>query len=200
VNGVVLETERLIIRPFVMDDLLVIHRILDEAFGDGGSADNPAAIAERRSWLQWSVLSAEWFAKMYQPPYGDRAMVLKGTNELIGTVGYVPCLMPFEQLPSLHTGKIATGYRTAEFGLFWAVDRPHRGNGYASEAARAMIQHAFEHLRLARILATTEYDNLASQAVMRKLGMRLERNPLPEPPWMQVVGILDNPAAAMIDL
>lgn len=38
----------------------------------------------------------------------------------------------------------------------------------------------------------TEYDNLASQAVMRKLGMRLERNPLLEPRWLQVVGILEN--------
>jgi hypothetical protein len=28
--------------------------------------------------------------------------------------------------------------------------------------------------------------------VMRKLGMRIERNPLPEPPWLQIVGVLDN--------
>jgi hypothetical protein len=27
---------------------------------------------------------------------------------------------------------------------------------------------------------------------MRKLGMRIEKNPYPEPPWLQVVGILDN--------
>ena len=29
---------------------------------------------------------------------------------------------------------------------------------------------------------------------MRKLGMRLERNPSPEPPWLQVVGVLENAA------
>ena len=53
-----------------------------------------------------------------------------------------------------------------------------------------MIEHAFAEFRLRRIIATTEYDNHASQAVMRRLGMRLERNPLPEPLWLQVVGIL----------
>jgi hypothetical protein len=29
--------------------------------------------------------------------------------------------------------------------------------------------------------------------VMQKLGMRIEHNPLPEPPWFQVGGVLDNP-------
>ena len=52
-----------------------------------------------------------------------------------------------------------------------------------------MIDYAFGELRLWRILATTQYDNLASQAVMRKLGMTVTRNPLPEPAWMQVVGV-----------
>jgi len=36
----------------------------------------------------------------------------------------------------------------------------------------------------------TEYDNLASQGVMRRLGMKLEKTPFPDPPWLQVVGIL----------
>ena len=28
--------------------------------------------------------------------------------------------------------------------------------------------------------------------VMRKLGMRIVKNPYPEPPWMQVVGVLEH--------
>ena len=55
-----------------------------------------------------------------------------------------------------------------------------------------MIKYAFQHLRLKRIIAMTEHSNLASQAVMRKLGMTLTRNNLPHPPWLQVVGILEN--------
>ncbi len=70
----------------------------------------------------------------------------------------------------------------------------HRGRGYATEAARALVDFAFGPMRLARIVATTEYDNGASQAVMRHLGMRMHENALDQPAWFQVVGILDNPA------
>ena len=45
---------------------------------------------------------------------------------------------------------------------------------------------------LQRIVATTTYDNTASIGVMRRLGMTIERNPLPEPIFMQVVGVLEN--------
>jgi RimJ/RimL family protein N-acetyltransferase len=55
-----------------------------------------------------------------------------------------------------------------------------------------MIAYGFEQLRLRRIVATTEHDNARSISVMRRLGMRLERNPRPEPAWFQTVGILDN--------
>jgi ribosomal-protein-alanine N-acetyltransferase len=44
-----------------------------------------------------------------------------------------------------------------------------------------------------RVVATTTYENAASVRVMRKLGMRVERNPFPDPPWLQVVGLLENP-------
>ena len=67
----------------------------------------------------------------------------------------------------------------------------HR-QGYAAEAVRAMIGYAVSTLKLERIVATTTYDNLASTGVMRKVGMRIERNPYPDPSWFQVAGILEN--------
>jgi hypothetical protein len=51
---------------------------------------------------------------------------------------------------------------------------------------------AFQKLRLKRIVATTTYANAASMGVMRKLGMRIESNLYPDPPWLQIVGILEN--------
>jgi RimJ/RimL family protein N-acetyltransferase len=188
-----IETSRLAIRPFLPADRPVIHRILDRAFDDGGKVDDPAALAERDGWLRWQIASYEWLAKLHQPPYGDRAIVLRATGELIGAVGYAPSLMPFEQLPSLSTGRVPPGIATPEFGLFWAIAPEHQGRGYATEAARGLVEYAFRVLRVLRLVATTEHDNLASQAVMRKLGMRIERNPFPDPQYLQVVGILDNP-------
>ena len=191
-NQSIIETTRLVIRPFIADDLRTIHRILDQTFGDGSKVDDAAALLERQSWLQWSILSQEWLPKMYQPPYGDRAIVLKSSDELIGSVGYVPLLGVFEQIPELRTSAEFSGYATTEVGLFWVIDLQHQRQGYATEAAQAMIDHAFKQLRLKRILATTEYSNTASQGVMRKLGMKITRNPLPEPEWLQVVGLLEN--------
>ncbi len=45
-----------------------------------------------------------------------------------------------------------------------------------------------------RILAFTDYTNLASQAVMRKAGMTITRNPHPEPPWLQIASFILNPS------
>ena len=187
-----LETERLIVRSLAAGDLQPIHRILDEAFDGGARAADPAALAERRSWLAWTVLAEEWLAKLHQPPYGERGVALKATGELIGAVGYVPCLNAFGQIPALRSAGPGGG-NTPEVGLFWATAPSYQGRGYATEAAQALIAYAFEELNLRRIVATTEYDNAASQGVMRRLGMQVLRNPLPEPPWLQVVGVLQNP-------
>jgi RimJ/RimL family protein N-acetyltransferase len=106
-------------------------------------------------------------------------------------VGLVPCVDVYGQLPGL--GGQANALATAEVGLLWLIDGAHQGHGYASEAAQTLIDYAFGDMRLQRLIATTEYDNQASQAVMRKLGMTIEHNPFPDPPWLQVVGILHNP-------
>jgi ribosomal-protein-alanine N-acetyltransferase len=187
-----IETHRLEIRSFVMDDLPVIHRILDQTFSDGNRVGDESALQERRSWMQWSILNQEWFSKLHQPPFGDRAVILKSTEELIGSVGYVPQLDVYDQIPELANPISPSGCATTELGLFWVIDPCHQRQGYASEAAQAMVEFAFKQLRLKRIIATTEYSNLASQGVMRKLGMQIARNPLSHPAWLQAVGILEN--------
>lgn len=190
-----LETERLLIRPFVMEDLADVYQLLDVDLveADLGS-DKRENLAERREWLAWSVLNYVQLAKLYQPPYGDRAVVLKSTGQLIGACGYVPCLMPFEQMPNFSYGEkpAGAGLTATEFGLFYAISPTHQRRGYASEAAQALIDYAFQELRLKRVIATTTYNNAGSMGVMRRLGMRVERNPLPEPFYLQVVGVVEN--------
>jgi ribosomal-protein-alanine N-acetyltransferase len=190
----VLETERLLIRPFAMDDLSDVHHLLDFELGDADlGADKMTSLAEREQWLRWAVANYGQLAKLRQPPYGDRAIVLRARDELVGACGYVPCLNPFEQLPGFAASEPASsGVRnTTEFGLFYAVSPSHQRKGYATEAAQALVDYAFLHLRLKRVIATTAYENDASVGVMRKLGMRIERNPLPHPPWLQVVGVIE---------
>ena len=106
----------------------------------------------------------------------------------------MPCLTAFEQLPSFGSAGAdpPARFNSTEFGLYYALSPAYHRQGYATEAAKAMIEYAFTHLNLKRIVATTTYDNAASMGVMRKVGMRIERNPYPDPPWLQVVGILEN--------
>jgi ribosomal-protein-alanine N-acetyltransferase len=180
-----LDTARLRIRAFVLADAQRYSRLLDEAFGPGayGSVD------EKRVVFEYQVAADAGMALLHQPPYGDRAIVLRDGGDIVGSVGFAPCLMPFGLLPSFET----THRFTSEIGLFWALFPEHQGRGYATEAAAALISYAFDELRLRRIVATTEHDNTRSIGVMRRLGMRLERNPQAEPHWFQTVGILDQP-------
>jgi RimJ/RimL family protein N-acetyltransferase len=180
----VLETERLRIRPFGASDL----RACDALFRSLGYG--PA----RREWLEWASRNAGELANQHQPPYGDRALLLKETDELVGSVGMVPAFGPFGLLPGFDVNPDSPEARRniPEFGLYWALAPEHRGNGYATEAARALIDFAFRTLNLRRIVAMTEHENATSIAVMRRLGMRVERSPHPEPVWFQTVGILEN--------
>lgn len=188
-----LETRRLRVRPLAMDDLPDVHQLLDVdlAEADFGS-EGAKALAEREAWLRWTVLNYDQLARLYQPPYGERAITRRDSGQLVGLVGFVQSLGPWEQLPGLAPGGPLPNQRfTPAFGMYWAVAPKFQNQGFATEAARVMLDYAFQQINLKRVVATTSYDNLASQAVMRRLGMRLERNPFPDPPWFQVVGFVE---------
>jgi len=186
-----LETERLVIRALRDDDLAAVLAVLDASGADAEAA------AER--YVRHAALNARVLRELRQPPIGDRAVVLRGTDTLIGLAGLTPAVGPFDQLRLIDEQPPqpqASTLHRIEIGLYYHVDVDLRGRGYATEAAQALAAFAFEGMRLARIVATTERDNLASQAVMRHLGMTRHENALADPAWFQMVGILDNPGRA----
>ncbi|MFI5050524.1 MAG: GNAT family N-acetyltransferase [Gaiellales bacterium] len=178
-----LTTERLSVRPLTSEDFPA-YRALEPDIPDD----------RQRATLAWRVASYRELGALLQPPYGERAIALGAGGALVGLCGLVPSFGPFgllESWPRDHDEERARRFLPA-VGMYWMLDPAHRGNGYATEAAAALIAYGFGEMRLQRIVATTEHANTASQAVMRRLGMRLDRNPEPEPPWFQVVGILDS--------
>jgi len=191
-----LETARLLIRLFTPDDLAAIHHVLDVELADAEvGTEGTQTLDARDRWLRWTILGYEQHAALYQPPYGERAIILKETGQVIGACGYVPCLDQFGRLPSLRTATDgdSAGLSTTEFGLFWAVSPRYQRQGYATEAAAALIDDAFTRFGLRRIIATTTYDNAASMRVMEKVGLRIDTNPAKDPPWLQVVGVMYHP-------
>lgn len=181
-----LETDRLVIRDFSMDDLNDVHRILDREI----YLERNLPIEARRGWLEWSITNYQELAGLNQPPYGERAVTLRDTGELIGITGYSPMFHPLSEMLN---GISSTAARwLPEMGLYYAFSPAQQGNGYATEAAQALIDYAFEYFHLKRIVANTEFANLASQRVMKKLGMTLHRNETGEPEWFEVLGVLEQ--------
>ena len=64
------------------------------------------------------------------------------------------------------------GAQTADIG--YELDPRHWGHGFATEAARAIVQFGFTELHLHRIWSWCIADNVGSARVLEKLGMRLE--------------------------
>lgn len=83
--------------------------------------------------------------------FGRWAVVLRETNEVMGWCG-------LKQNPDF----IDLGYR---------LIGKYRGNGYATEAAKASLDYGFEHLGMTEIIAKAKKENTASLNVMKKIGM-----------------------------
>jgi RimJ/RimL family protein N-acetyltransferase len=65
--------------------------------------------------------------------------------------------------------------RRGEGDLGYLLGRDAWGQGYATEACRALVAFGFDTLRLRRVYATCDVKNVASQRVMQRLGMLRER-------------------------
>ena len=84
------------------------------------------------------------------------ALLLKAEAKLIGHMVFHPWFAP----------------RTYEIG--WVLHPAYHRQGYASEAATALLRYGFETMQLHRIIATCQPENPASYGVMEKIGMRRE--------------------------
>lgn len=90
--------------------------------------------------------------------WGLWALDLVSRGEFIGFVGLWPAgFDPFRSS------------RLVEIG--WRLRADAWGHGYATEAAAAALDHAFETLDLAEVVSFTSAPNVRSRAVMRRLGM-----------------------------
>jgi RimJ/RimL family protein N-acetyltransferase len=65
-------------------------------------------------------------------------------------------------------------FATRIYEIGWIFHPHYHGQGYATEAATALLRHGFETLGVHRIIATCQPENVASWRVMEKLGMLRE--------------------------
>jgi RimJ/RimL family protein N-acetyltransferase len=138
------------LRAPVAEDLAALHAMRSREDVTRWLYFEPPTEAETRAWLERVIA--------WQPELGETLVVeLRATGELVGHVN----VMIGREQP-----------RQGEIGFMFHPD--HQGHGYATEAARALVAHGFEHYDLHRIYGRLEPRNEASARVLEKLGMRRE--------------------------
>lgn len=148
----VVETDRLILRPFLESDLdryLAIHTT-PEVRASLHIADD---FSRENAWAQMASHRGQWALR----GSGQWAVELKSTGELIGRAG--------THRPERHD------WPGLECG--WTFDPAHWGRGYATEAGRATVEWAFANHDDDRLVSVILPENTPSQMVATRLGFTL---------------------------
>lgn len=142
-------TERLTLRCFSVDDAEAIRLLAGNPNVSNSTLNIPhpyeAGMAE-----QWISTHQKSWAQKTELTY---AITMTQTGRLVGAIN----------LHEITEAKAELGY--------W-IGEPYWGNGYCTEAARALINFAFEQFDLKKIEAEHLTTNPGSGRVMQKLGMR----------------------------
>ncbi len=147
---IIAETERLLLRELVDEDLPGLCRVLQ---------DTEVTYAYERVFPEKEVRS--WLKRQFQcyamEGFGMWAVVLKETGEMIGHAGISMQVYGDEELPEI-------GYMFEK--AFW-----HQG--FATEAVIACRDYAFSVLGMNTVYSVIRADNMPSRAVARRNGMRI---------------------------
>ena len=139
--------------------------------------------------LYQDVTLLSYFSAKAGGPFGHYVLYPKGSDRWIGHCPLIPRLCTPEEATRFRPDQAPVPpYQTLEVEIGWALSIYHRGQGYATEAAQALIDYGFQTLNLARIVAFTERDNPASIRVMERLGMYIDQ----QPDTNLVIGCLEN--------
>ena len=147
-----LETERLVLRPFALADadayaLICADPEVMRWVRDGQPLTRAAA------WRSIATYLGHWQLR----GYGFWALEEKATGRLVGRAG----LWNPEGWPGIEVG--------------WLLARDVWGRGYATEAARAALDFAFDRLDAAHVVSVIHPENARSIRVAERLGERCER-------------------------
>ena len=157
-----IETERLLLRRPRLSDAAALHAAYGDPevmkfIGDGKTMTQ----AKTKAWIEKAL--ARWKAD------GFGHFVIEKDRKVIGRAGFL-VWDPDEW----KTGTLAELGDHAAIELGWMLAQEHWGNGYATEAALAILQFGFEPLKLHRIGASVLPDNISSIRVLEKLGFQRE--------------------------
>ena len=150
-----LVTERLVLRPLRVEDADAFYAMyVDPEVMRFMSGPFTGTVEQLRERLAVRIVEHN------RDGFGLMGTELRETGELIGRCG--------------HLRWTIEGREELEVG--YLLGRRHWGNGYATEAARALIDDGFARLGAHRIISLIHPQNVASQRVAEHNGLRYERD------------------------
>ncbi len=181
-----LETERLVLRPFTLEDTDAFHRVIDEDPKNAGTI----SLAQRREHIRAYVQN-----DMLNGAMGWWAVVLRADNSFIGRCGVDSYVADFVRIdePTLRGP-----FNPVEVELAYHIKADLRRQGFAYEACCALVEYTFCETKLPRLVSVTSASNIPSQRLMRKLGFRLYENQHPHFSD-EIVGVLENDRLAVTE-
>lgn len=147
-----LETQRLILRPFALSDSARVQELAGDRriYATTQNVPHPYEDGMAEAWI---ASQASTFANQRGV---DLAITLKVSGDLIGAIGLVA----------------TPRHQRAELG-YW-IGHAYWGQGYCTEAAKAIIHYGFSVLHYHKITSCHIESNPASGRVMEKSGMQRE--------------------------
>ncbi|MET3944334.1 GNAT family N-acetyltransferase [Corynebacterium mucifaciens] len=147
-----LATERLRLRPHNADDAEWLHELYS------------------RPDVARYLLDEPWTAEVTHDKLTERL----ANTDIDGETGALALVIEHDDVPIGDVALWLTDHEHRQGEIGWVLDPAHGGQGFASEAVRAVLALGFDHYRLHRVTAQMDARNSASAALARRVGLRLE--------------------------
>lgn len=164
----VIETKRLILRPFSESDAADVYEYLKEPTVNCFASMKLHSLDEAQAEVKKRLGETEYYF----------AITLKGSDKVIGEIDAYP------ETGEPHADQDAP---RDTFSPCWMLNEAYQGQGYAFEAAYAFFDYLFSQKNARRIYTYTEDYNLSSQHLCKKLGMRREGV------FLEFISFVNNP-------
>ena len=145
----VLRTERLILRRFRLNDV-----------------DDVLAYANDEEWQRYLLPLPYPYERVHAEQFVSESFLKDWKSKPTFAIVFDDTVIGGINL------SVDKRHQTAEMG--YSIARKHWGNGYATEAAHAVVNWAFEAFCLAKTYAVANVDNRRSWRVMERIGMTRE--------------------------
>ena len=153
VKNMRLETDRLIIRPYIESDRMESFQLMQDKDLFKYMNMEVMSLEEHKELFKWLIDSYDiGFDGDFKYSFN---VILKETGKHIGWVG---------------VGWLESDHSIKE--IFWLMGKKYWNHGYASEAAAALLEYAFNVIGLNEIVALCKPENIGSKRVMEHIGLK----------------------------